>query len=219
MAVPSTNPKAIIGLTATMADERLPEPFNCTDPFELFDQWLAAAIAANIVNPNAMCLSTLNETGSLSSRHVLLKGHGPDGFVFYTNFGSRKGAALVQNRQASLCFYWRDLTRQITVDGTASPVSDELADTYFASRPRDSQIGAWASYQSKPLANRAELGARYDQTRAKFDGVAVPRPPHWSGFRIAPSRIEFWHGRDSRLHDRLAFEKTDVDWQLEWLNP
>ena len=176
-----------------------------TDPFQLFDQWLAEAQASEPNDPNAMALATADAEGRPSVRIVLLKAHGPDGFVFYTNQRSRKGEELAHNPHAALLFHWKSLRRQVRVEGQVSPVSDGEADAYFASRSRDSQLGAWASNQSASLPSRTEFEDRYEDMKAKFDGQDVPRPPHWGGYRVTPQRIEFWQDRAHRLHERRLF--------------
>jgi len=176
-----------------------------TDPFALFDEWLAEARLSEPNDPEAMAVATVGEDGQPSLRMVLLKGHGPDGFVFYTNQRSRKGAELAATPRAALLFHWKSLRRQVRIEGTVTAVAEAEADAYFASRSRDSQLGAWASDQSQPLESRALFEARYQEMRARFEGQDVPRPPHWSGYRVTPERIEFWIDRAHRLHERRLF--------------
>lgn len=191
-----------------------------TDPFALFADWYADAVAQDPVNPSAMTLATAGADGRPTARMVLLKGQDAAGFVFYTNLESDKAADLAANPYASLCFYWKPLGRQIRIDGRAEPVSDAEADAYFATRPRGSQLGAWASAQSRPLAARKELEDKVAALDAQYSDGEVPRPPHWSGYRIVPDRIEFWHERPDRLHDRQLFVRTgDGSWTESWLNP
>ncbi len=190
-----------------------------TDPIALFDEWLNEAVAAEPVNPNAMTLATVSADGKPSTRMVLLKGHDARGFVFYTNFNSLKGGELLANPNASLCFYWKSLGRQVRIDGPAGPVSAEEADAYFASRPRGSQIGAWASEQSQPVDSREILEQRVRDLSAEYEGAEIPRPPHWSGFRVTPARIEFWTDRPDRLHDRQLFLRNGDGWRVERLQP
>ena len=192
---------------------------STTDPFAQFDTWFQEAVAAEPTLPEAITLATVSADGRPSTRMVLLKGHDQRGFVFYTNFNSAKGQELLGNPNASLCFHWKTLGRQLRIDGPATPVSDGEADAYFASRPRGSQMGAWASEQSEPVESRAILEARVQQFEAKYDGRDVPRPPHWSGFRLVPSRIEFWTDQRDRLHDRQVFDRDGEGWRETRLQP
>lgn len=192
---------------------------STTDPFVQFDAWFQEAIAAEPTLPEAMTLATVSADGRPSTRLVLLKAHDPRGFVFYTNFNSAKGQELLGNPNASLCFHWKALRRQVRIDGPAAPVSDDEADAYFASRPRGSQIGAWASEQSAPVESRAILEDRVRDLETRYDGEDVPRPPHWSGFRLVPARIEFWTDRPDRLHDRQVFDRDGAGWRETRLQP
>jgi pyridoxamine 5'-phosphate oxidase len=189
------------------------------DPFSQFGAWLREAEASEPNNPNAMTLATVSADGRPSTRMVLLKGYDDQGFVFYTNYTSQKGRELLGNPNASLCFYWKSLGRQVRVDGRAEPVSDAEADAYFASRQRGSQIGAWASDQSRPVDSRETLEERVRTVTAEYDGADVPRPPHWSGFRVVPDRIEFWTDRPNRLHDRQVFDRAVGGWREQRLQP
>ena len=189
------------------------------DPIEHFHEWLAEAEKTEPNDPNAMSLATATAEGRPSVRMVLLKEADQRGFVFYTNLESRKGAELAANPHASLCLHWKSLRRQVRVDGPVEPVATEEADAYFASRARASQIGAWASEQSRPLAGRFDLEKRVAEFVAKFGLGTVPRPPHWSGFRLVPETIEFWADRPFRLHDRTVYSRVEGLWQTQHLFP
>ena len=188
-------------------------------PFALFDRWFAEARASEINDSNAMALATVNADGQPAVRMVLLKGHGPEGFVFYTNQQSRKANDLATSSKAALLFHWKSLRRQIRIEGPVSAVSDVMADAYFATRSRDSQLGAWASDQSRSLDQRETFEARFDDVQARFEGGDVPRPPHWSGFLVTPQRIEFWQDRAYRLHERRLFTRNGDDWDEGLLYP
>ena len=189
------------------------------DPFALFDAWFAEAKAAERNDPNAMALATASADGQPSVRMVLLKGHGPQGFTFYTHADSRKGEELAANPNASLLFHWKALRRQVRIDGPVEEVSAAEADAYFATRSHDSQLGAWASDQSRPLDTRATFEARFDEMKDWFAGQDVPRPPRWIGFRVVPRQIEFWTDRAHRLHERRLFTRTDGGWDESLLYP
>lgn len=189
------------------------------DPFALFADWLADAERLEPNNPSAMSVATVDATGRPSSRMVLLRGFDARGFVFYTNLGSRKGTALSANPWAALCFHWKSLDRQVRVEGQVTAVSDAEADAYFESRPRDSQIGAWASRQSAELESRFALEKRVAQRAAQFGVGKVPRPPFWSGFRVVPDLIEFWEERPFRLHERTCYRLVDARWDVTRLYP
>jgi len=190
-----------------------------TDPFQLFDEWFAEARATEPNDPGAMALATADAAGDPSVRMVLLKGHGPEGFVFYTNDESEKGRQLKENPRAALLFHWKSLRRQVRIEGAVERVSDEQAGAYFASRSRDSQLGAWASDQSRPLESRDVFEARYEEMKRRFDGQDVPRPPHWGGYRVVPQRIEFWSDRPHRLHERRLFTREGRAWREGLLYP
>lgn len=186
---------------------------------ERFGKAMDGAVAAGDPEPTAMALSTLGEEGGVSSRMVLLKEFTPAGFVFYTNLESIKGRQLARHPAAALVFHWKATRQQVRAEGRVEPVTDQEADAYFATRPRGSQLGAWASDQSRPTGGRAELLKRVAATEARYLGRPIPRPPHWSGFRLLPEMIEFWYGRRSRLHDRIRFTLRDGEWARERLFP
>ena len=192
------------------------------DPIGNFSKWFAEAQACKaIVDASAMVLATATDRGIPAARVVLLKEHGPQGFVFYGNLGSRKFRELKANPHAALNFYWAPLDKQVRVEGSVQQVSDAEADVYFASRHRNSQIGAWASHQTKPLKSRGELLDRIEEYSQKFEGTVVPRPPHWTGFRLTPSAIELWHQIEFRLHERDFYTRSSPTalWQHTLLYP
>jgi len=189
------------------------------DPHDLFDAWLEEARAGEPNDPTAMTLATVDGEGRPSARMVLLKGHDERGFVFYTNVESRKADELAGNRHAALLFHWKSLRRQVRVEGIVEAVSDAEADAYFATRARDSQLGAWASDQSRPLASREIFERRFADQAERFQGRGVPRPPFWSGYRVVPGRIEFWTSRDHRLHERRLFIRHETYWSESLLYP
>ncbi|GAA3705774.1 pyridoxamine 5'-phosphate oxidase [Sphingomonas cynarae] len=179
------------------------------DPIALFDSWYAEAKTAELNDPNAMALATADAAGRPSVRMVLLKGHGADGFVFYTNREGRKAADLAVNPAAALLFHWKSLRRQVRIEGPVTLATDAQSDAYFASRGRDSQLGAWASDQSRPLDSRATFETRFAEVTARFEGGGVPRPPFWGGYVVMPQRIELWQDRAHRLHERRVFIRDD----------
>ena len=199
--------------------EAKPKAAAMTDPLVLFEEWFAEARASEINHPEAMALATADATGQPSVRMVLLKGHGPDGFVFYTNDQSGKGEQLAANPRAALLFHWKSLRRQVRVEGRVERVSAAEADAYFASRARDSQLGAWASDQSRPLDSRETFERRFEQVKSRFEGQDVTRPPHWGGYRVVPNRIEFWRDRPYRLHERRLFTRSNGGWSEGLLYP
>lgn len=201
----------------------MPPIFNAdappSDPIELFRAWLSEASDSEPNDPTAVALATADAEGRPSLRMVLLKGVEAEGFVFYTNLESRKGEQLAANPQAAMLFHWKSLRRQVRIEGAVSPVTPAEADAYFGSRPRQSQIGAWASQQSRPLESRFALEKRVAFYAAKHAVGSVPRPAHWSGFRISPRRIEFWQDGAFRLHDRVVYHRQEEGWRTERLYP
>lgn len=189
------------------------------NPLDKFNVWFQEAATQEINDPNAMALATVDSFGRPSVRMVLLKGITQGRFVFYTNANSRKGQNLKQNPNVSLCFYWKSLRRQVRIEGVSREVTPEEADTYFATRPVGSQIGAWASRQSQPLTSRAELEEEMAKYALKFGDNPIPRPPHWTGFEVDPTCIEFWQEQPFRLHDRLVYVREDEIWQQMRLFP
>ena len=184
-----------------------------TDPFALFDEWFAEARTSEPNDPEAMALATSGADGQPHVRMVLLKGHGPEGFVFYTNEQSAKGAQLQDNAKAAVLFHWKSLRRQVRIEGPVERVSTAEADAYFASRARDSQLGAWASDR------RETFEQRFEDVKLRFDRQEVPRPPHWGGYRVVPDQIEFWQDRPYRLHERRLFVRQDDSWSEGLLYP
>jgi pyridoxamine 5'-phosphate oxidase len=192
-----------------------------SEPFALFDEWLKEASATEPNDPNAVALATVDEEGLPDVRMVLLKGFDSKGFVFYTNFESRKGRDILTSMKAAMCFHWKSLRRQVRIRGPVEVVSDEEADAYYETRPRGSRIGAWASKQSRPLESRFALEKAVAEFTARYAIGEIPRPEYWSGFRIRPTSVEFWHDRPFRLHDRVVFEResTNDDWRKTRLYP
>lgn len=218
------DPDRIAALRAQYADIGLDEADLHAEPMAQFERWLGEVIELGIPEPNAMVLSTADASGRPSSRHVLLKGVGPEGFVFFTNYGSRKGLELAVNPYASLCFPWFCIGRQVIVTGSVSKVTEAETAAYFRTRPRESQLGAWASArQSEVVASRDWLDDEFAAVRARFAGADdVPPPPFWGGYRLRPDAVEFWQGRLARMHDRLRYrrvERAEPPWVVERLSP
>jgi pyridoxamine 5'-phosphate oxidase len=190
------------------------------DPIALFGRWLDEARAAGIALPEAFALATADASGQPSVRHVLLRGLDERGFVFFTNYDSRKGRDLAENPRAALAFYWRELERQVCVRGTVERTGREESEAYFGTRPREARLGAWASRQSEVVGSREELDARYREMEERFREGEVPLPSHWGGYRVTPEAVEFWKGREHRLHDRFRYtRRSDASWTIERLFP
>lgn len=197
----------------------VPEAAANRDPIDLFREWFTAAQRAGIYLPEAMTVATASADGAPSARMMLLKEVDPRGFVFFTNYESRKGEELAVNPRGALVFHWAVLQRQVRVEGLVARLPTDESEAYFRTRPRGSQLGAWASSQSRPVTGRAELDARLREHERRFAGADVPLPPFWGGYRLTPERIEFWQGRANRLHDRLRFERAGAAWRAERLYP
>ncbi|HYY64907.1 MAG TPA: pyridoxamine 5'-phosphate oxidase [Gaiellaceae bacterium] len=189
------------------------------DPFERFRAWFREAEQASVQVPEAMTLATASPDGAPSARMVLLKGSDENGFVFYTGYESRKAGELEENPRAALVIYWQRLGKQVRVEGSVERVSEAESAAYFASRPRGSQLAAWASQQSRPLESREELERRYAELEREYEGRGIPLPPHWGGYRLRPDAIEFWEHRENRLHDRIRYTRVREGWDLELLSP
>jgi pyridoxamine 5'-phosphate oxidase len=197
----------------------LAESDLAADPITMFERWYADAVDAGLHEPNAMVVATASPDSAPSARFVLLKGVSSEGFVFYTNLASRKGRDLLANPRCALLFPWYPLERQVRVEGHATELSRAEVEAYFAVRPRGSQLGAWASHQSTVVSGREQLDEEYAAVAARFEGVDVPVPDEWGGFRVRPERVEFWQGRTGRMHDRLLYRRTDLGWTTERLAP
>jgi pyridoxamine 5'-phosphate oxidase len=210
----------IADLRRTYALESLSEQDVATDPVAQFGRWFDEALHAQLYEPNAMTLATADATGRPSARTVLLKGFDAAGFVFYTNYDSRKGRDLMDNPQAALLFWWGELERQVRIEGRVKKVGAEESEAYFQSRPRDSQLGAWASPQSRTILERAVIESNMAALQSQYaDQPVLPLPPHWGGYRVLPDVFEFWQGRESRLHDRIRYTRDGEGWVLDRLAP
>lgn len=209
----------LAALRRDFSRESLTETSVSSDPFEQFSKWMDEALAAEIVDATAMTLSTVDADCRPSSRVVLLKGFNSSGFTFFTNYESKKARDLAANPNAAIHFFWAELERQVIMSGTVAKTSREESEAYFLSRPVESRIGAWASKQSSVLASREDLESRVEELRAKYPDGDVPLPPFWGGFRLTPSRFEFWQGRASRLHDRICYELRTGEWEIFRLSP
>lgn len=191
-----------------------------SDPFQQFKKWYDEVQALGITESAAMTLATCSADGRPSARIVYLRGFDPRGFVYYTNYDSRKGDELSRNPLAALCFYWKELERQVRLEGQIERTTSDESDRYFADRPQESQLGAWASNQSQPLESAELLASRVEEFRQRFAGSKIPRPPNWGGYRLVPDRFEFWQGRPSRLHDRFVYAlQSNGGWVISRLNP
>lgn len=215
----SDNQESIEQIRRDFAKEELLESVVHEDPIKQFSKWFEQAMSSDLLDANAMSLSTATEEGIPSSRIVLLKGIDEHGFRFYTNYKSRKGKELKQNPHAALCFYWAPLERQVRIEGSVEKLSRKQSETYFHERPRLSQLGAWASEQSTKVESRAALEDQFRSIKERFKGKKVPLPDFWGGFRLKPSRIEFWQGRPGRMHDRICYEREGDQWNIFRLSP
>ncbi|MGI8811040.1 MAG: pyridoxamine 5'-phosphate oxidase [Pyrinomonadaceae bacterium] len=213
------DPKELADVRRNYSKSELSESGVSADPFEQFSTWMENTLSSGILEPNAMVLSTADAECRPSSRVVLLKGFDQSGFVFFTNYESRKGRELAANPHAAILFFWPELERQINISGTVDRVSREGSETYFRSRPFDSRIGAWASKQSSKIESRTELEKRFASLKNSYSDGEVPLPPFWGGFRLSPDRFEFWQGRSSRLHDRICYKLRGGRWEISRLSP
>lgn len=212
-------PRDLADLRKEYTRAGLAESDVAPDPIEQFRRWFDAALDAGLHEPNAMTVATATRDGRPSARVVLLKGFDGRGFVFYTNYEGRKGRELEENPRAALLFYWGELERQVRIEGTVSRVPKAESDAYYASRPRGSRLGAWASEQSRVVEGRGVLEGRVGDLEAEYEGREVPRPPFWGGYRVEPDVVEFWQGRENRLHDRIVYRRQGGGWEIERLQP
>jgi pyridoxamine 5'-phosphate oxidase len=212
-------PRTVADLRKEYTRAGLSESDVDPDPVEQFRRWFDEALEADLHEPNAMTVATATPDGRPSARVVLLKGFDERGFVFYTNYEGRKGRELEKNPRAALLFYWGELERQVRIEGTVSRTSEGESDAYYASRPRGSRLGAWASEQSRAVEGREVLEGRVRDLDAEYEGREVPRPAFWGGYRVEPEAVEFWQGRESRLHDRISYRRGDGGWEIERLQP
>jgi len=201
------------------AGQALEEGAVHEDPVKQFGIWFKEAVDANLLDPSAMSVTSVNASGQPSTRIVYMRDLTDECFVFYTNYNSTKGKDLTQNKQTALNFFWGELNRQVRIEGVAEKISTEASDDYFSKRPRESQIGAWASSQSELLSSRAALEEKVAFFTDKFKGITIPRPPHWGGYIVQPTQVEFWQGRPNRLHDRIVYSKLGKDWNQSRLSP
>ena len=209
----------IAGLRRNYAHATLDESHADADPIRQFEHWFADAVAAEVLEPNAMTLATASSDGVPSARIVLLKGVDAQGFVFFTDYRSRKAAELTENPLAALTFLWKEIERQVRVTGAVSRVSEAESESYFRTRPLGSRLGAWASHQSAVIASRGVLDERLREVTARFADGDIPLPTHWGGYRVMPDEVEFWQGRPDRLHDRLVYRRNDARWEILRLSP
>lgn len=219
MADEKDQSKSVAEIRRDYTQKALVESEVCENPIDQFMEWFEQALSTDMVDPNAMTLATATKEGIPSSRIVLLKGVDKKGFRFYTNYKSRKARELEENPQAALCFYWPPLERQVRIEGDVKKLSHQDSEAYFQQRPRLSQLGAWASNQSSELESRGELETKFEEIKKRFENKEVPLPDFWGGYLLQPTRIEFWQGRKSRMHDRICYKKGGQGWKIVRLAP